>query len=55
MKYNVFVWYATCIEVDAEDEDSAIEEAKFTLDNTDDGTFRSIIGISGVEAEGVEE
>ena len=55
MKYNVYVRYATCVQVDADDEEDAVEAAKAMLDNMDDGTFRSIIEVSEAEAEEVEE
>lgn len=54
MKYEVYVWYATCVEVDADDEDDAVEVAKAMLDSMDDGNFRSIIDVSEAEAEEVE-
>lgn len=55
MKYNVYVWYATCVQVEAENEDEAIQLAHTTLDETDDMTFREIIDVSDVEAEEVDE
>lgn len=54
MKYEVYVWYATCVEVDADDEEDAVEAAKAMLDNMDDGNFRSIIDVSETDVSEVE-
>ena len=55
MKYDVHVWYSTCIQVDADDKDEAEQLACDTLNETDDGTFRTIIDVSAVDVEEVEE
>ena len=54
MKYNVYVWYGTCVQVEADDEKEAGQLARETLVDTDDETFREIIEISDVEVKEVD-
>ena len=54
MNYNVYVWYGTCVQVEADDEKEAEQLARETLDETDDETFRLSIGVSEVDVEEVD-
>ena len=55
MKYDVYVWYATCVQVEAENEDEAELLARDMLEGLDDETFRSIVEISETDASEAEE
>lgn len=56
MKYNVYVWYATCVQVETEDEDDEdiVRSARAMLDDMDDKSFRDKLEFSEFAVDEVE-